>query len=169
MNGALELADGGLADLPAVLAVMEGAFDPRFGEAWTLPQCAGLLPLPGVWLTLARLDGDLLGFSMSRVVADEAELLLLAVHPAAQRKGIGKSLLDQFQRAAAQRGARRLHLEVRDGNVAITLYKNSGFTLVGRRRRYYNGGDGQLYDALSLSRPADPMADDRINRASDLS
>jgi [ribosomal protein S18]-alanine N-acetyltransferase len=153
MTDPLELADGGLADLPAVHAVMETAFDGRFGEAWTLPQCAGLLPMPGVWLTLARSGGALLGFSLSRIVADEAELLLLAVSPGAQRRGVGKTLLQAFESEAAERGARRLHLEVRDGNGAINLYRNSGFTLVGRRRRYYNGKDGQLYDALSLSRP----------------
>jgi ribosomal-protein-alanine N-acetyltransferase len=51
------------------------------------------------------------------------------------------------------RGAKRLHLEVRDGNHAVNLYHGSGFTLVGRRLRYYNGPDGALYDALSLSRP----------------
>lgn len=154
MSRVVELADGGLADLAGVMNVMEAAFEPCFGEAWTASQCAGLLPLPGVWLTLAR-DGDaMVGFSLSRVVADEAELLLLAVKPAARGRGIGKSLLNHFQRAAISRGARRLHLEVRDGNGAVNLYKTSGFTLVGRRRGYYSGGDGQLYDALSLSKPA---------------
>lgn len=153
MTAALLLEDGGLADLPAVVAVMENAFEPRFGEAWTLSQCAGLLPLPGVWLTVAREGGEVLGFSLCRIVADEAELLLLAVKPQAQRGGIGKSLIAQFETSATARGACRLHLEVRDGNHAVNLYHSLGFTLVGRRRRYYNGHDGQLYDALSLSRP----------------
>lgn len=153
MTGSLDLAEGGAADLPAVVGVMESAFEPRFGEAWTLPQCAGLLPLPGVWLTVARSDGEVLGFSLSRIVADEAELLLLAVKPQTQRRGVGKLLLAEFERSATSRGARRLHLEVRDGNHAVNLYHSSGYTLVRRRRRYYNGRDGQLYDALSLSRP----------------
>ena len=63
----------------AVMAVMDDSFDPRFGEAWTASQCAGLLPMPGVWLTLAREDDAVVGFALARVVADEAELLLLAV------------------------------------------------------------------------------------------
>lgn len=145
---------GDAADLPAVLAVMEDAFDPRFGEAWTLAQCSGLLPLPGVWLTLARdADGVVIGFSLSRIVLDEAELLLLAVSRAAQGTGVGQMLLKHFEDDAALRGARRLHLEVRDGNAALNLYEKWGFTLVGRRSRYYRGRDGELYDALSLSRP----------------
>jgi len=157
---ALELTDGGLADLPAVMTVMESAFDPRFGEAWTFSQCAGLLPMRGVWLTLAREGGELTGFALARIVADEAELLLLAVHPAAQRSGVGKRLLGHFTASAIARGARRLHLEVRDGNGAVNLYRRSGFTLVGRRRRYYNGQDGKLYDALSLSRSVAVVARD---------
>ena len=153
MTITVTLADGGIIDLPGVMTVMDSAFEPRFGEAWTLSQCAGLLPLPGVWLTLARADEEVVGFSLARVVADEAELLLLAVKPAARGTGVGRRLLEQFMRSGEARGARRLHLEVRDGNTAVNLYNSSGFTLVGRRRRYYSGRDGELYDALSLSRP----------------
>jgi len=149
------LVSGDATDLPAVIAVMEDAFDPRFGEAWTLAQCAGLLPMPGVWLTLAQdAEGGLVGFSLSRIVLDEAELLLLAVSRAAQGIGIGGTLMRHFEADAAARGAKRLHLEVREGNSALNLYNSSGFTLVGRRPRYYSGADGQLYDALSLSRPS---------------
>jgi ribosomal-protein-alanine N-acetyltransferase len=156
----LELAHGGLADLPAVMTVMEAAFEPRFGEAWTAAQCAGLLPMPGVWLTVARAQGAPVGFSLARVVAGEAELLLLAVHPDARSRGIGKSLLDHFFATASARGAERLHLEVRDGNDALKLYNASGFQVVGRRRGYYSGRDGSNYDALSLARPTNTLASD---------
>ena len=160
MNPTLHIAEGGLGDLPAVMAVMETAFEPRFGEAWTAAQCAGLLPMPGVWLTIARAGEEPVGFALSRLVAGEAELLLLAVKPDARGRGVGKSLLDHFEKAAIGRGAERLHLEVRDGNTAVNLYEASGFTLAGRRRRYYSGGDGELYDALSLSKPASSSATD---------
>jgi ribosomal-protein-alanine N-acetyltransferase len=160
MSARITILDGGHGDLPAVMRVMETAFDPRFGEAWTASQCAGLLALPGVWMSIAR-DGEApVGFSLSRVVVDEAELLLLAVTPEARGRGVGKTLLEHFHLCAVSRGARRLHLEVRDGNGAVNLYQTSGFTLVGRRSRYYSGGDGQLYDALSLSRPAASCAAD---------
>jgi len=154
VTGGIEVAQGGLADLPAVMTVMEAAFEPRFGEAWTASQCAGLLPMMGVWLTVARDNGDTVGFSLARLVAGEAELLLLAVRPDIRRRGVGKSLLHHFLTTASAKGAERLHLEVRDGNDAVNLYSASGFTVVGRRRGYYNGRDGRFYDALSLSRPA---------------
>lgn len=148
------LAEGSILDLDAVMRVMEDSFDPAYGEGWTAPQCAGLMPMPGVWLTLARDGGKVVGFALARMVADEAELLLLAVERGRQHQGIGQMLLDRFTSIAASRGAGRLHLEVRDGNHAIKLYSRSGFIEVGRRRNYYNGRDGQVYDALTLARRA---------------
>jgi ribosomal-protein-alanine N-acetyltransferase len=151
-RGPIVLDEGSIQDLDAVMDVMDDSFDPVFGEAWTSPQCAGLLPMPGVWLTLARLDDLVVGFALSRVVLREAELLLLAVRGEWQGSGIGRLLLDDFARAASRRGADRLHLEVRDGNEAIRLYRQSGFTEIGRRRNYYSGRDGQVYDALTLAK-----------------
>ena len=148
------LVDGGILDLDAVMEVMDDSFDPAFGEAWTAPQCAGLMPMPGVWLTLARRGGRPVGFALGRVVAGEAELLLLAVRRDGQRQGVGALLLDRFLLAATTRGASRMHLEVRDGNQAIKLYFKAGFREVGRRKSYYSGRDGQIYDALTLARTA---------------
>jgi ribosomal-protein-alanine N-acetyltransferase len=150
-EGEVIIEDGSIADIDDVMSVMNASFDPCFGEAWTAPQCAGLIPMPGVWLTLARVDGRAVGFSMARVVAREAELLLLAVKAQEQRRGVGGRLLDAFVRSAAARGTQRLHLEVREGNHAVKLYSRSGFTQVGRRRNYYSGRDGQIYDALTLA------------------
>ena len=149
---AISLAEGDLTDLEAVMRVMNDSFDLRFGEAWTAPQCGGLLPMPGVWLSLARDASGVIGFALSRIVANEAELLLLAVRRRAQRRGVGKLLLDRFTAVAKTRGADRLHLEVREGNHAVKLYAESGFALVGRRRNYYSGPDGRCYDALTLAK-----------------
>ncbi|MEA3001121.1 MAG: [ribosomal protein S18]-alanine N-acetyltransferase [Sphingomonadales bacterium] len=151
---AVEVEEGGLLDLEAVMNVMRDSFDPAFGEAWTGPQCAGLLPLPGVWLSLARHGAEIVGFALGRVVASEAELLLLAVRRQSQGRGIGRKLLRRFQEVASRKGAEHLHLEVRDGNHAVGLYTTGGFREVGRRKNYYQGRDGQLYDALTLAKTA---------------
>jgi [ribosomal protein S18]-alanine N-acetyltransferase len=150
----LVVAEGGLLDLEAVMGVMRDSFDPAYGEAWTAPQCAGLLPMPGVWLSLAWRGDALLGFALARIVLREAELLLLAVRRESQGFGVGGELLDRFIEVATRRGAEQLHLEVREGNHAVTLYTRAGFEEVGRRKNYYNGGDGKLYDALTLARGA---------------
>ena len=148
----VRLADGGVLDLDHVMLVMNDSFDPAYGEAWTGPQCAGLLPMPGVWLTLAWDRDHPVGFALGRVVVREAELLLLGVRQGSQRGGVGKLLLESFISRAMERGAERLHLEVRDGNHAIKLYEKAGFLEVGRRPNYYTGRDGQIYDALTLAK-----------------
>lgn len=154
MSPGVTVAEGGILDLDEVMAVMEDSFDSAFGEAWTAAQCAGLMPMSGVWLSLARAQGQAVGFALGRVVADEAELLLLAVRRERQCQGIGQMLLDRFSLVASTRGAQRLHLEVRDGNPALHLYLRAGFSQVGRRPNYYTGRDGQIYDALTLTRSA---------------
>ena len=148
----LRLAPGQSSDLDKVMEVMVSAFDPRFGEAWTRSQCAGILPMHGVSLMLAHERGRALGFALFRTIAGVAELLLLAVHPEHRRQGVGRRLLDDFIGKAISGGASRVHLEVRDGNPAIDMYESAGFTPAGRRRKYYRGKDGDQYDALTLAR-----------------
>ena len=149
----LELTDGGAADLDAVIDVMDAAFDDRFGEAWTRSQCAGILPMSGVRLVVARFaDGRAAGFSLQRTISDEAELLLLAVSPEFRRRGIGRMLLDQFMDNARKHGASRVHLEVREGNPAVIMYRSAGFSVAGRRRKSYRGRFGGEFDGLTLSR-----------------
>ena len=149
-QSAISLRPGHVEDLDDVMRVMTSAFQPCFGEAWTRSQCAGILPMHGVKLTIAETSRRAIGFSLVRKVADEAELLLLAVEAAEQGRGIGQALLDDFIASALAGGAHRLHLEVRDGNPAIGLYRSSGFSPAGRRRNYYHGTDGTAYDAVTL-------------------
>jgi len=148
------LAPGDSGDLDEVMRVMEQAFGKRFGEAWTRSQCAGILPMAGVCLVVARdvASERAVGFSLSRTVADEAELLLLAVLPSHHRQGIGGRLLDDFIARARGRGAGRVHLEVRDGNPAVAMYHGGGFRPVGCRRNYYHAQDGARFDAITLAR-----------------
>jgi ribosomal-protein-alanine N-acetyltransferase len=146
-----ELVEGTAVDLDEMMATMHLAFDPAFGEAWTRSQCAGIMGLGGVWLLLARRDGQAAGFALSRGVLDEAELLLLAVQPDHRRFGIGRMLLDAVANEARSRGATRLHLEMRDGNPAAILYERASFHEIGRRKRYYRGHDGSSFDAITLA------------------
>jgi ribosomal-protein-alanine N-acetyltransferase len=150
---AVQLEPGQSTDLAAVMTIMNAAFEPRFGEAWTRSQCAGILPMSGVSLMIARDNGqqEPLGFSLFRTIAGEAELLLLAVAPDHQRRGIGRLLLEQFVNCARAAGARRVHLEVRDGNPAIEMYRQAGFKPAGKRPNYYRGSDGRQFDALTYA------------------
>jgi ribosomal-protein-alanine N-acetyltransferase len=150
----IHIERGGNDDLDAVMAVMDAAFGMTYGEAWTRSQCAGILPLAGVSLTLA-LDAasrEVVGFALARSVADDCELLLLAVVPERHRSGVGSRLLSNFVETAREQGVSRLHLEVRDGNPAVRMYRDAGFTAAGRRPKYYRGADGTRFDALTYVR-----------------
>lgn len=130
--------------------VMVAAFDPAFGEAWTLPQLAGVMMMPGTWLTIAHVDATPLGFALVRSVLDECELLLLAVAPLWRGRGVGETLLRDSLVTARRKGIISMNLEVRATNNAVRLYEKAGFEYVHRRPGYYRGNDGQLYDALSF-------------------
>jgi ribosomal-protein-alanine N-acetyltransferase len=110
--------------------------------------------MSGVALVLARdrQTASTIGFSLFRIVADEAELLLIAVFPSHHRRGVGNRLLDQFMDEAREEGVSRVHLEVRDGNPAVALYDAAGFSPVGRRRNYYRSQNGKRFDAITLAR-----------------
>jgi [ribosomal protein S18]-alanine N-acetyltransferase len=131
------------------MSIMQDAFDPAYGEAWTAGQLSGFVSLPHVTLTLAQLDGASLGFSLVRSVVDEAELLLLAVGKQWRGRGVGKALLSDCLAVARLAGMKSLHLEVRENNPAVNLYSGMGFENVHFRPRYYRGKDGTAYDALS--------------------
>ena len=145
----ITIVQGDARRLDDVMIVMRSAFGDAYGEAWTRSQCAGILPMAGVTLMVADGEdsGQPLGFALYRTVADDAELLLLAVAPQAQGNGIGSRLLSQFIDDAKKNGASKIHLEVRDGNPAVHIYEAAGFAPVGRRRNYYRGTDGKQYDA----------------------
>jgi len=144
-------------DLDAIMAVMDAAFDPAFGEAWSRRQVEDALALPGTHYLLIGADGNppartpAVGFALSRAVLDEEELLLLAVTPRYRTRGLGTKLLERFVAEARSRGARRLFLEMRDGNGAEGLYRRYGFASIGRRRHYYRRGSGGPRDAITFA------------------
>ena len=85
-----------------------------------------------------RATPDPAGFALGRAAADEAELLTLAVDPAARRSGIGRALLAGFEREARARGATSVFLEVAEDNApALALYHAAGWEEAGRRPGYY--------------------------------
>ena len=140
---------GTAADLAAIMPVMARAFDARFGEAWNESQCLGMMAMPGSMLFIAGGE-EAAGFALSRCIAGESELLLLAVCPEMRRRGYGRALLGEVVATARLSGARSVFLEVRSGNEAVTLYSSAGFAPVGRRPGYYRGSDGQIFDALTF-------------------
>jgi ribosomal-protein-alanine N-acetyltransferase len=150
-GGVVRVASADATFLGPVMEIMRTAFDPAYGEAWTSAQCAGILASPTAWLLIAELDGRPAGFALTRAIMDEAELLLIAVHPEARRQGVGAKLIAAVAQTAKRRGVTRLFLEVRSNNPALGLYTANGFSKVGERPNYYRGVNSDLFDAHTYS------------------
>lgn len=136
---------GDPGDLALALAALHAE---AFDAPWSAEAFADLLGQAGVVL-----EGDDDGFILIRAVADEAEILTLAVRPLARRQGVGGHLVEAASRRATALGASRMFLEVAEDNApARGLYGSLGFEAGGRRPRYYPRPDGPAVDALILVR-----------------
>jgi [ribosomal protein S18]-alanine N-acetyltransferase len=151
------------ATIDRIMAVMEAAFDPAYGEAWNRRQVADALSMPSTHALVADAEGALIGegeagarvpagFVLSRHVLDEEELLLIAVTPGCRRRGIGEILIGQLFAAARARGITRIYLEMRRGNPALGLYRKLGFEPIGERPNYYRMTNGERIDAITFGR-----------------
>ena len=133
-----------------------------FVQPWSAPDLAALLEAPGGYgLVVRGADaGDgARGFILARVVADEAEVLTLAVDPTARRQGVARALIEAAAGAALNAGAEALFLEVAaDNGPAIQLYETAGFERVGLRQNYYHRGGETTVDALVLRRTLNSAA-----------
>ena len=147
----INVVEGDARDISAIMPIMEDAFDPAFGEAWTAAQCLSTLAMPGCRLLLAK-GGELVcGFAMTRWVLDTEELLMIGVAQSMQRQDAGSELLREVVRLANEEGRSQLFLEVRDGNAAYDFYARFGFQPIGRRKQYYKGINGDRPDAITMT------------------
>jgi ribosomal-protein-alanine N-acetyltransferase len=144
--------------LGPVMQVMQQAFDPLYGEAWNHSQTRSMLALPLTHVMLLETiasepeaRGEPVGFAMTRRVADEEELLLIAVAPKWRQFGAATTLLNQVIENAREAGVSKIHLEMRSNNPAMRLYSKFGFQPIGLRKDYYLGSDSHRYDALTMA------------------
>jgi ribosomal-protein-alanine N-acetyltransferase len=151
MSDAYVLRTLGARDLDRAAGLHAAAFA-AFGErGWTRQDVAELLAAPGVaGLLIEDEDGDV-GFAVWRLAADESELLTLAVSPARQRRGAGRTLLAAVIERARLASARTLFLEVGIDNLpARALYEAAGFASIATRSAYYQRRHGPPADALVM-------------------
>jgi ribosomal-protein-alanine N-acetyltransferase len=140
-------------DIDRIMAVMQAAFEPAYGEAWTRRQVEDALLVGNCHYRIADVLDEPAGFTLSRYGFEEEELLLIAVSPDFRRRRIGEQLLQQCKADARLRGASQLLLEMRSDNPAIHLYGQNGFVQIGMRKNYYRAPDGNRLDAITFACP----------------
>jgi ribosomal-protein-alanine N-acetyltransferase len=129
-----------------------------FRRGWSDAEFESMLVQPGVHALLAQYRNRIgrripAGFILYRLAADEAEVLSVAVTSDCRRRGIGRRLLEEALRHVYREGARDIHLEVEDTNLAaIALYRGVEFRESGRRKGYYAEGRETPGSALVMLR-----------------
>ena len=149
------------SDLAAICAIERDAFaDPwsreSFESALEFDRMRFLVAEAVRWGSARTQSGDgtIVGYVVTLMLVDEAEIANLAVASGKRRRGIAGMLLDRVAADAAQLGVKSLYLEVRESNAAArALYESRLFLPVGRRRGYYQRPHE---DALLLKRDLAP-------------
>ena len=152
-------ADGGPAQITRVgseharvLAALHGEC---FDTAWDAMAFARLMVMPGAFALVASTSaGEPVGFVMVRSASDEAEILTVGVRPPDRRRSLATSLIRDAAARLASSGARRLFIEVAQGNTAaLSLYAKLGFSEVGVRKDYYAEAEGHGRHAVTMALP----------------
>ncbi|HVA93273.1 MAG TPA: ribosomal protein S18-alanine N-acetyltransferase [Candidatus Dormibacteraeota bacterium] len=120
-------------DVPALMDILKNSPE---ASQWSREGLLEQASSGAVWI--AERGGQVCGFLAGRGVADEFEILNLAVARACRRGGVASRLVREGLDWSRTAGARRAYLEVRASNAAaIALYARHGFHPCGRRERYY--------------------------------
>lgn len=135
------------ADLDAVMRIEDAAYP----FPWTRGIFRDCMRA-GYPMWVQERDGDIIGYGVLSIAADEAHVLNLCTAPGHEGHGLGQRMLQVLLRIARGGGAQRVYLEVRPSNPrAITLYDRCGFNEIGRRPRYYPAASQGREDAIVMA------------------
>ncbi|HVI64939.1 MAG TPA: GNAT family N-acetyltransferase [Bradyrhizobium sp.] len=123
-----------------------------FHRGWGESEFERMLAERNTLVQRLRLRRKIIGFAVSRMGADEAEILSIAIDAGHRGKGFSRNLLLTHLGHLSGYGVRSIFLEVEENNhPARRLYQWAGFAVVGRRERYYQQ-DGEQLNALLMRR-----------------
>ena len=109
-----------------------------FSDPWSVESLELMLGEQAMGL-VALEDGRVLGYVGMMCVLDEGQIINVATHPDARRRGVGRSLMMAIEQSAKQRGIVFLSLEVRESNAAArSLYSSLGWVECGIRKNFYS-------------------------------
>jgi len=148
-GGAVVIEQARLHDA-ARLAQLHGA---SFHRGWGESEFESMLTERNTLVHRLKAGRKVIGFAVSRMAADEAEILSIAVDAGYRGRGLSRNLLLTHLGHLAGRGVRTVFLEVEENNQpARRLYDRTGFAVAGRRERYYREPSGEQLNALLMRR-----------------
>ena len=148
---AIHIRDASNQDLLRIVEIEQLAFP----TPWSMSAFRRELTLPFSRLMVAIAGDDeaapLGGYLCRWLVADECNVLNVAVHPEHRRFGLGGELLGAAIVEAREKGADVVTLEVRRSNLAARcLYRKFDFEERRLRRHYYGPGEDAIVMELRL-------------------
>ena len=150
MSHELELRDATLADVPTLAALHASTFALDLAHAER--DLAEEIARPWARVVVITINRRILGYAVLWFVADEANLLHVAVASDARRSGLGGRIIDHAIALARTKNIAQFVLEVRASNApAIALYRRYGFEDVTKRSGYYDDGEDARVMALRIS------------------
>jgi ribosomal protein S18 acetylase RimI-like enzyme len=118
------------------------------GLGWRYDAARVLRAMRGretVVLAARRARTPLAGFAIMDFGDERAHLVLLAVHPAQRRRGVGRGLFEWLLGSALTAGMASIHLELRaDNEAARRFYRALGFSETVLMPRYYDGREAAM-------------------------
>ena len=134
-----------VGDLDDVMVIETAAFASPWSRQFFLEE----LKAACARSVLCQRDGKPIGYIIYWEMTGELDIHNVAVHPLHRRQGVGRAMLSNIMESAAERGFRRMTLEVRKSNdAAQALYRSLGFEICGLRKGYYsdNGEDAWIME-----------------------
>ncbi len=106
-----------------------------FVAPWQMtPELIRLAMGQSNFVTVAEVEGQIVGYQLSTPSSSGAHLARLAVRPEWQGRGIGSALVVHVIEHYRKLGAREITINTQDSNAAsIRVYQRLGFTLTGMR------------------------------------
>ena len=130
-------------------ASLSSVHQSAFSHGWSEQDFTSMLEVRGTRAFSAEINSQVVGITLTRTIADQCELLTIAINPTWRKHGAAAKLLRSAQDDATAHGATTMFLEVAHTNqAAMQLYAKAGFVKTGLRKGYYSNGD----DAVLMAR-----------------
>ena len=140
-----------LDDAAAIARMSRDLIEQGLGWSWTTPRVLRSVHSADTNVVLALEDQRLAGFAIMKYLDAEAHLLLLAVQPGTQRRGVGTALTRWVEGSALAAGIGQVYLEARAGNhAARRFYQRLGYVELLSLPGYYQGREAAVRMARDL-------------------
>ena len=121
-------------EIPSLLSIEEQNSD----YPWSQLQFTTSIQNSNNLCYCLSLNGRTIGYLISMLAVDTADILNIGIDPDFKRQGYGATLLNHLIEELKKRNISEILLEVRAGNQsAIQFYKKQGFEKISVRKNYY--------------------------------